>query len=580
MHPRRGPVRVMASLLLVLVLATPLVGSGEDGDGTGADPFGPPEGPIPFPIINVSSSYEEDRFPTVFADDESIRVIWNKGAREMFVYQVVQREFDGETLGEGEDWVSVLDTKDHDFAAHEHYSHEGSAVRYGDKIYFVFASDDPSYTNGTEHDIVLRSLDPVTGEWGPFVEVTPYDEGQDRDPEVVVFDDRMVIAWRTNDPDKAEGDDEDLVMRTYDGAAFSAIVPVSPPGDQWMDAAMDMTVMDDRVVMVWEHNNRTNGPGDWDVMYREWNGTGFTGPPVSIAPDVGRVSKLPKIAAQGETAFIVWESRPAPSQAGPVRIKGRAIVDGIPQDVIDITSPTSSAENVQPDVVGVGNLFFILWSSFDDSLTYGPDSDILMRSTNGETLGEVVEVSHPRDGTEVNEGFVTGVVFQDNLYAVWRMLYPVDPSLPLAVPVNEDIVIRRVTDYVLDVSPRLETNPVVGEEIPIEVTVHSFYGAPVDHEGLGIKVRVIHDREVLPGEIELEPEREGVLLGAFVPEEEGTYSFIVTMDGREMDSEDLNVHGASSANGDDDGTDYFVFYTIGAICLLVVAVVVVLARKK
>ena len=201
MHPRRGRLRVVTSLLLVLVLATPLVGSADDGEGTEADPFGPPEGPIPFPIINVSRSYEEDRFPTVFADDESIRVIWNKGARDMFVYHVVQREFDGERLGEDEDWVSVLDTQDHDFVAHEHYSHEGSAIRFHDKVYFVFASDDPSFTNGTEHDIVLRALDPETGIWGPFVEVTPYDEGHDSDPEVVVFNDRLVIVWRTNDPE-------------------------------------------------------------------------------------------------------------------------------------------------------------------------------------------------------------------------------------------------------------------------------------------------------------------------------------------------------------------------------------------
>jgi len=38
----------------------------------------------------------------------------------------VQREFDGEAWQDGEDWVSVIDTKDQDFVAHEHYSHEGN----------------------------------------------------------------------------------------------------------------------------------------------------------------------------------------------------------------------------------------------------------------------------------------------------------------------------------------------------------------------------------------------------------------------------------------------------------------------
>jgi hypothetical protein len=568
----------VASIVLVLSLALPTVVSQEGGEDTGVDPFGPPEGPIPFPIINVSSSYDEDRFPSVFADEDSIRVVWNKGARDMFVYQVVQRAYDGKGLEEGEDWVSVLDPRDQDFTAHEHYSHEGSAVGFRGKIYFVFASDDPSYTNGTEHDIVLRSLDPATGDWGPFVEVTPYDEGQDRDPEVVVFGDRLVIAWRTNDPNKADGEDDDLVMRTYDGAAFSAIVPVSPPGDHGTDAALDMATTDDGVVMVWEYNNHTNSPSDWDVMYREWNGTGFTSPPVSVAPDVSRVSKLPKIAASGDTSFVVWESRPGVSQTGAVRIKGRALGGGASPVTLDV-SPLSSSENVQPDVVAAGDLFYVLWSSFDDSLTHGPDSDIVVRSVDGEDMGDILEVSHPRDGDEVNEGFVSGVVFHDNLYAVWRMMYPVDPSLPLDVPVNEDIVLRRVTDYVVEVTARPATNPVVGDEVPIEVTVSSFYGEPVDHEGLDLHLRVLRDLEVLPGEVDLDRVGQGVLNATYVPEEKGTYTFVVTIGDREMGSEELNVYGPSSPD-DDDGPDYYMLYTVGAICLLVLAVVVALSRRR
>ena len=96
MRGRTGVVRYLSALLMVIILAqssTFLLA--EDGDGP-ADPFGPPEGPIPFPIYNVSSSYEEDRFPFVYSDDDSIRVVWNKGARDMFVYHVVQREYDGE----------------------------------------------------------------------------------------------------------------------------------------------------------------------------------------------------------------------------------------------------------------------------------------------------------------------------------------------------------------------------------------------------------------------------------------------------------------------------------------------------
>jgi len=561
--------------LCLVQISTPL--PAQDGEEY-ADPFGPPEGPIPFPIHNVSSSYDEDRFPTVYSDEGSIRVIWNKGARDMFVYHVVQREYDGRGWQTGNDWVSVVDTKDQDFVAHEHYSHEGMAVKYGDLVYFAFASDDQNYTTGSDHDIVLRTLDPRTDQWGPLVEVTPDEGGQDREPQVAVLGDQLVIAWRTNDPDKADGNDDDLVLRTYDGAAFSAITPISVAGDGSMDARLDLAVVDDRLCMVWEWNNKANGPSDWDVMYREWDGEAFTGPAVPLSPEPRRVAKLPRISTVGDDPFVVWESRPPTGEPGTVAIRGRAIVDGVPATMVDVTRPGSSAENVQPDVVSAGGRAYILWSSFDDSLTHGPDSDIVMREYDGEALGEVVEVSHPRDGPLVNEGFVTACVFQDNLYAVWRMMYPVDPGLPLDVPVNEDIVMRRVTDLTVEVTAPLDHNPRVGDPIPIEVATSTFYGRPYDATALAVRVSVLRDLEVLPDRVDLKRAGDGLMNGTFVPEEPGTYLFVVTLDGREVGSTSVGVLGADDEDG--GGGDYFMYYTAGALGLVAIAVVVALRRRR
>jgi hypothetical protein len=580
MRGNDGYARTCSVLLLAIMLAqisTILVAEETEEP---ADPFGPPEGPIPFPIFNVSSSYDEDRFPFVHADDDSIRVIWNKGARDMFVYHVVQRAYDGEEWQQGEDWVSVIDPKDQDFVAHEHYSHEGAAVRYNDMVYFVFASDDQNYTTGAEHDIALRGYDPEADEWGPIIEVTPNDEGQDREPRAAVLDGRMVIVWRTNDPSKAEGSDDDIVMRTFDGAAFSQIVPVSPAEDGGMDAKLDLAVVGDRLCITWEWNNKTNGPSDWDVLYREWNGTAFNGPPVPLAPDPDMVSKLPRIASVGGDPFVVWESRPPTGQPGAVAVSGCKVTQGVPGDVVEITGPGSSAENVQPDVASAGDRAYILWSSFDDSLTHGGDSDIVMREYDGETLGPVVEVSHPRDGPEVNEGFVTACLFQDNLYAVWRMMYPVDPDLPLDVPVNEDIVMRRVTDQQVTIETTLDANPRAGDEIPIVVDSRTFYGAPADGEALGITVQVLRDLEVLPGKVQLTKPEEGVQRGTFLAEEPGSYKFVVRMGDREVTTTTVMVLGGSDNGTNDDGINIYIYYTLGAVILLVIALVLGLRHRS
>jgi hypothetical protein len=542
-----------------------------------ADPFGPPEGPIPFPIENVSSSYDEDRFPFVYSDDSSIRVIWNKGARDMFVYHVVQREWDGEEWEDGEDWVSVLDPQDQDPVAHEHYSHEGVAVAFRGLVYFLFASDDQNYTTGDDHDIVLRSLDPETDEWGPIVEVTPDDGGQDREPQAAVLGNRMVIVWRTNDPDKADGTDDDIVLRTYDGAAFSEIVPVSEPEDDAMDARLDLAVVNDRVCIVWEWNNKTNGISDWDVVYREWDGSAFTGPKVILSPNALRVTKLPKIATLGDDPFVVWESRPPTGEQGAVAIRACPVVDGSPGPLVYVTRQGSTAENVQPDVVSAGGKAYILWSSFDDSLTHGPDSDIVMRVWDGEELGDVLEVSHPRDGPEVNEGFVTACLFQDNLYAVWRMLYPVDPSVGLDVPVNEDIVMRRVTDYDVTVTTPLEENPHAGDGIPVRVETRTFYGAPVEAGSLGVGLHVLRDQEVLPGAVDLTSIGGGVQTGTFVADGPGNYRFVASIEDREVASTSITVLGTDG--GDEDGTSVYVYYTAGALGLLVIALVITVRRR-
>jgi hypothetical protein len=260
-----------------------------------------------------------------------------------------------------------------------------------------------------------------------------------------------------------------------------------------------------------------------------------------------------------------------------VAIRACPVEDGLPGETIDVTRPGSTAENVQPDVVSAGGKAYILWSSFDDSLTHGPDSDIVMREYDGEVLGDVLEVSHPRDGPEVDEGFVTACVFGDNIYAVWRMMYTVDPSVGLDVPVNEDIVIRRVTDHKVSITTPLEKNPEVGDDVPVRVDTRTFYGAPDSGQALGLKVSVLLDLEVLPDTVELTASGEGVQTGTFVPDDPGTYSFVVTIDDREVATTSITVHGGSDGNG--DGVSVYVYYTVGALVLLAVAAVIALRRR-
>ncbi len=573
--------RTVSGLLVValLVAAAPTsllaLPSGQ-GDGDEVDPFGPSEGPIPFPIWNLSSSDVNDRFPSVFADDDVLRVLWEKEVHEINEDEVIHREYDGTSWRDGEDWVSMVDPQEQQPNVHKQYSHDGVAARYKGSVYFVFSTNDPDYVSGTDFDIALRRLDPAKREWGPMVEVTPNDSGEDRDPIVTVFKDQLIIAWRTNDPDKAAGVDDDIVLRTYDGAAFSEIVEVSAEGDGQMDTDVHMAVVGGRLALTWSWNNRTVRTDDWDVLYREWDGTDFTTPvlTVSVAPE--RVDRYPKVAEVDGDPFVVWESRPGPLSIGShTFVAARVRTDGAFSPLIEVTRP-DRPDNRQPDVVSVGGTAYILWESHDDSLTHGADSDIVMCTYDGESLSDVVEISHPRDG-DIDEGAVVGCVFKGNLYAVWSMGIPVDP--PVHAPFNDEIVCRRVTDHDFSVEIVNEYFAVVGERFEIEVRALDFTGAPAEVEGRPVLV-VTADLEVIEPDLGLEPAGTGVWAAEFTPERMGNYVFTVLQDGRVMDELEVTVRAEDGGDGDDLGDGWmYLLVAIVAVALGLLAVYLTVRRR-
>ena len=70
---------------------------------------------------------------------------------------------------------------------------------------------------------------------------------------------------------------------------------------------------------------------------------------------------------------------------------------------------------------------------------------------------------------------------------------------------------------------------------------------------------------------------QGVLEGAFVPEEPGTYKFVVMLEGRELASSTVNVLGPSDDG--DDGISMYVYYTLGALVLFGIALLIALKRR-
>jgi hypothetical protein len=126
----------------------------------------------------------------------------------------------------------------------------------------------------------------------------------------------------------------------------------------------------------------------------------------------------------------------------------------------------------------------------------------------------------------------------------------------------------------------LDANPRAGDEIPIVVDSRTFYGAPADGEALGITVQVLRDLEVLPGKVQLTKPEEGVQRGTFLAEEPGSYKFVVRMGDREVTTTTVMVLGGSDNGTNDDGINIYIYYTLGAVILLVIALVLGLRHRS
>jgi hypothetical protein len=534
---------VIGLLLLVSISAqAPSVSAHDDG------PFGEPEGPIPFPIHNISASETEDHSPRVFAGTDALRVLWNKGFHENFEHQVTHREFDGSEWRPGDDWISVPDVGFQIGGIDVHDAHEAISVEHEGLVYFIFATDDPDQTEGLDHDIVMRTMDPATRSWGPIVDLTPGDEGQDRHPAAAVMDGELVIAWGTTDPGKVESGDEDIVMATLDGDTLSEVVLVSGLGETAKDWQVDMGVVDGVLAFTWAASNLTVRPDDHDILYREWDGSSFLTPPhlVSVAPE--RIDRFPQVAQVGTDPFIVWESAPPSSSSGSVDIQGRVRTAAGFGPLVHVTDPGGSSSNIKPDTVSHNGMTYILWATDDDSLSFGSDFDIVTRSYDGETLSELVEITHPRDG-DIVDGGVSATLFKGNIYAVWNIFFPPDENHDHP---DEEVAFRRITDYTAHIQVvDTEQERTVGDTLEVRINVLDFGGESVELDP-DFTIHVFRGNEPISSDLVLGPSDEpGWYDTTFRPEKPGSYTLILAHEGRELVSLETLVVAVDEGGGED-----------------------------
>jgi hypothetical protein len=562
----------MAAVLLTLALAATLpAGAWAAPAGTGDATFFPQ--PVPFELWNVSMDEEEDEFPDLFPAGDHLGLVWSREFEDPTSYQLVMRRM---TRGSWspESHASLPDPAAAFNGSPRWLNLNAVGATFKGLVYVAWASNDPLYTSGADHDVLLRALDPATSTWGEVVSVTPGSTSEDRLPSIAVMGDRLVIAWVTNRPGAGGGDD-DVVLRTYDGAAFSGVVDVSTGDDGVKDWAPDIAVVGGRLGIAWERNNVTERVDDYDVMYAEWDGDAITTPPTLVSTVPSRVDRSARVGEVASRPFVVWESYPGPGGLGGPSILGRSMGPAPAHDVVNITRPGAGPMNVQPALVSAGGVGYVVWTTFDDALSHGADADVVMRSYDGTSLGAVVELSDPDDGN-ASDGHVTACIFKGNIYAAWTRATGDDPAHP-----ELEVVCRRVTTYVADVMVISQDGPSEGENVTVEAHVRNFMGGAAQDDST-LRISIEHNGGLQTFGIFVQLE-DGVLTMNWLVEE-GNYRFVVNEPqtshyerGPEIGSATINLWPTEDGT---DGSESTVYIVVTVIALAAGAVGAYLASRK
>lgn len=560
-----------AAVLMAIALASALpAGVWAAPAGTGDAAFFPQ--PLPFELWNVSADGEEDEFPALFPAGDHLGLVWSREFEDPTSYQlVVRRMGDGWSM---ESHPSLPDPAAPFNSSPRWLNLNAVGATFKGLVYVAWASNDPRHTSGADHDVLLRAFDPATSTWGEVVSVTPGSTAQDRLPAIAVLGDRLVIAWVTN-RGGAGGGDDDVVLRTYDGAAFSAVVDVSTGDDGAKDWAPDIAVVGGRLGIAWERNNLTERVDDYDVMYAEWDGTALTTPPTLVSTVPSRVDRSARVGEVASHPFVVWESYPGPGGLGGPSILGRSMGAAPAPDVVNFTRPGASPMNVQPALVSAGGTAYVLWTTFDDALSHGADADIVMRSYDGTSLGAVVELSDPDDGN-ASDGHVAACIFKGNIYAAWTRATGDDPTHP-----ELEVVCRRVTSYVADVLVIPQDGPSEGENVTVEAHVRDFTGGAAQDDST-LRMSVEHNGVLLTFGIRVLL-KDGVLTMDW-PVVAGRYRFVVNEPQTSHYERGPEIGFGTvvvlSADDGDDGSEGVAYIVVTLIALAAGAVGAYLAFRK
>jgi hypothetical protein len=162
----------------------------------------------------------------------------------------------------------------------------------GGNAYVVWVDE-----GGGDKDILMRVFDGSS--WGSEMEVSEDFTGEEQDEPDVAYDSGTVhLVWQ-----EFKTTDRDIFYRNWNGISFSPVSEVSIDSQTEFQKVPAVAVQFGIVHAAWADK----GDGDWDIVYRQYNGSTWLSPQ-EISADIGTEDQyLPDIATDNGVVHVVWE---------------------------------------------------------------------------------------------------------------------------------------------------------------------------------------------------------------------------------------------------------------------------------
>ncbi len=288
-------------------------------------------------------------------------------------------------------------------------------------------------------------------------------------PYLMAYGGRLWAAWSTQDPSLITGGpyDYDIVVRSYNGTAWSPVTNLAPPPSQDFedDREVLLTVYRNELWAIWSHGEDNGTSGQTDLLYRTYDGTAWSAQGIISPPVTDGINTYQNAIVHGGRLWVEWKTTDTSISVGtPGGPKDIDIVirwyDGATDTwgpTEELTEPTNDYLDWISDVKSFNGQLYVVWeaSYWGVDETYGifnppPLSDIHLRAWDGAQWGPLQNMSEQLDVTErENEDqaprmgiFKNPVSGLDELYVTWMRGCLQDELFPLC-PTDYDIAFTK-----------------------------------------------------------------------------------------------------------------------------------------